>query len=316
MRPSRKVLILLVVLLGVAAVAIGVYVGRSGGTHMPPSASQASPGSTTAPVPEPSRGTGTVPPASRAPVQPAWSTGPRVTAETDPAAYLVAIRPGRHSGYDRVVFEFRGRVPGYDIRYVDQVGEDPSDRPVPLRGRAFLHVVFRHASTIEQLSSGSPPYRTTYVGPSVITPGLGTLLQVKQAGDFEAYLSLGVGLADRTGFRVVTLTGPPRVAIDVAHVQLGAFPGIWDIRTWEQAWEIQEAVDNGHQPWRASPTDVVVPYAISVLGVAQPIVRLVDADTVEVSKPGSGVVATVHVAQPVTHRPGGIWVITKVDRHS
>jgi hypothetical protein len=57
-----------------------------------------------------------------------------------------------------------------------------------------------------------------------------------------------------------------------------------------------------------------MPYAIDVLGVARPTVRLVDPHTVEVSKPGSGVIATVQVTQPVTRGSGGIWVITRVDR--
>lgn len=43
------------------------------------------------------------------------------------------------------------------------------------------------------------------------------LLQVRAAGDFESYLSLGIGLSQRAGFRVFTLTQPYRVVIDVAH---------------------------------------------------------------------------------------------------
>jgi hypothetical protein len=95
---------------------------------------------------------------------------------------------------------------------------------------------------------------------------------------------------------------------------LPTFPGIWDVRLWEQAWQVQDAVDDRHQPWRTSPTDSVMAYAIDVLGVARPTVRLVDPHTVEVSKPGSGVIATVQVTQPVTRGSGGIGVITRVDR--
>jgi hypothetical protein len=73
-------------------------------------------------------------------------------------------------------------------------------------------------------------------------------------------------------------------------------------------------VDDGHQPWRTSPTDSVMAYAIDVPGVARPTVRLVDLPTVEVSKPGSGVIATVQLTQPVTRGSGGTWVITRIHR--
>jgi hypothetical protein len=76
----------------------------------------------------------------------------------------------------------------------------------------------------------------TFRGPSTITPGLGSLLQVKAAGDFEGRLSFGIGLADRAGFRVLPLTNPSRVPIDVTRAPLPAFPGIWDVRTWKHAW--------------------------------------------------------------------------------
>ena len=51
----------------------------------------------------------------------------------------------------------------------------------------------------------------------VLTPRFPTLRQVKFGGDFEGYVSAGLGLADRVGFRVFTLTNPYRVVVDVAH---------------------------------------------------------------------------------------------------
>lgn len=50
-----------------------------------------------------------------------WTAGiidrPRSDA---PAAMLVAVRTGAHDGFDRVVFEFEERVPGYHIEYIDK----------------------------------------------------------------------------------------------------------------------------------------------------------------------------------------------------
>ena len=56
---------------------------------------------------------------------------------------LRVIRSGRHIGYERIVFEITGRPPAYEVRYVDQVRQDPSDRPVELQGTAFLSVVMQ-----------------------------------------------------------------------------------------------------------------------------------------------------------------------------
>jgi len=140
----------------------------------------------------------------------AWPTTRREAAGT--AGDLVAIRTARHGTFDRVVFQFAGRNrPGYSVEYVPRVTQDPSDRPVPLRGSAFMQVVFQGASTMDVQG------RKVYTGPATITPGLPTLKQIKLAGDFERVLSFGIGLDHKAGFQVQSLTGPSRVVIDVAH---------------------------------------------------------------------------------------------------
>ena len=40
-----------------------------------------------------------------------------VEATNRDTALLTDVRAARHEGYDRVVFEFRNAVPGYDVRY-------------------------------------------------------------------------------------------------------------------------------------------------------------------------------------------------------
>jgi len=122
-------------------------------------------------------------------VQQAWPTGPRTTKGT--GGLLVAIRAARHPGFDRVVFEFRGGLPPTSVRYVPYVLEDPRGGLLALQGRAFLQVVFQHTSTVDQRLSDP---RRTYTGPTVITPDLPSLAQMRLAGDFEAVLSFGLGL--------------------------------------------------------------------------------------------------------------------------
>ena len=137
--------------------------------------------------------------------------------------------------------------------------------------------------------------------------------------------------AGRISFRQPTGTGgsvifAERSAIDgdvlaatVVRVQLAAtppFPGIYEIRTWEQAYAIQDAVDDGHQPWRLSPTGVAGAYAEAVLlpGPAQASVRRTSPHTVAVRDPNGTLIATVDLVQPVKRGSGGIWVITRVGR--
>jgi hypothetical protein len=123
-------------------------------------------------------------------------------------AVLERVRIGRHAGFDRVVFEFKAGTPAWSARYVPKVVHDGSGRPVPLAGRAFIHIVFRRTS-IDRPSAGGPEI--------VRTPRLATLLQLKEAGDFEGVVSFGLGLRRKVGFRGFRLTAPGRIAIDVAH---------------------------------------------------------------------------------------------------
>jgi len=104
------------------------------------------------------------------------------------------------------------------------------------------------------------------------------------------------------------MTGPYRVVIDVDHVALGAFPGIWPVTSWPRYWELQYSWNNGHQPWLASPAMVVQAWARS-RGNGTPVVRQVDANTFKVTEPG-GRVDTVTGTRPIT--VPGPWVITTV----
>ena len=137
---------------------------------------------------------------------PSWPQQARSGPGSGSEGSLTAIRTGEHPGYDRVVFEFRGGVPGYHAGYVAEVRADASGKVVPLAGQAFLHLVFHPSSAYQ-----------TYHGPAVLRPGLPSLLQISAAGDFEGYLSFGLGLSQRVGFTISTLSGPSRVIVDIAH---------------------------------------------------------------------------------------------------
>lgn len=145
---------------------------------------------------------------------PGWSTSPVSKPGNSTgigSAALVAVRAARHDGYDRITFEFRGSRPGYSVQYVPQVTMDGSGAPVSLLGQAFLHVVFMRA--VAHDDSGTQ----TYTGPKVITTNFSSLKQAAFAGDFEGYVSFGLGVRNQVGFRVLELDDPPRIAIDVAN---------------------------------------------------------------------------------------------------
>lgn len=130
------------------------------------------------------------------------------TAVTTPT--LVAIRAAHHPGFDRLVFEFRGGLPAQrSARYVSQVIDDPSGKVVPLVGSARLLVRFFAADGHN--SQGHITY-----GPTRRTFALPGLIQVANAGDFEAVLSFGAGVARKEPFHLFTLTNPSRVVIDIS----------------------------------------------------------------------------------------------------
>ena len=130
-----------------------------------------------------------------------------------PGKYLTAVRTAKHAAYDRVVFQFSGGRPAVTAERVTAVYADPKGTKIPLPGHSFLHVVFRGASGF----CPQPAHRT-WTGPNVLTPRYPQLLAVAAAGDFEGYLSFGLGLSARGPYHVSTLTGPDRIVIDVSHV--------------------------------------------------------------------------------------------------
>jgi hypothetical protein len=124
---------------------------------------------------------------------------------------LVAVRTGSHDGYDRLVLQFRNGLPNWRVNYVDQVASE-SGATVPLEGAAFLYVD-THPATGHQ---DAAPFKQTYTGPHTLTPRYPMLRQVAWVDDFEGRVGFGLGLRRRTGFRVLELREPARLAIDVA----------------------------------------------------------------------------------------------------
>jgi len=124
---------------------------------------------------------------------------------------LIAVRSGRHEGFDRAVFEFRDGLPGYRIEYVKPpIIADPSGLPVQIAGNAFLQVRMEPAA-------GHDPNTGASTAPIEVSTGLPSLVEMKRAGDFEAVLTWVLGLRAEVDFRVFELMEPFRLVIDVKH---------------------------------------------------------------------------------------------------
>ncbi len=127
-------------------------------------------------------------------------------AQTNPR--LVAVRAAAHPGFDRVVFEFRGGLPARrQVRYVSRLVQDGSGALIPMPGRAILEVVVSNADAHNQAGSPTAPRR--------LTLPLKNVMRIERAGDFEAVVTYGIGVAIRRPFTVRTLRSPDRLVVDV-----------------------------------------------------------------------------------------------------
>lgn len=127
-------------------------------------------------------------------------------------ALLDQVTLGRHDGFDRVVFRFTNRVPGYRIGLVSPpITEDGSGEPVTVRGAAFLQVSMSASGFDSSVAEGQQIYN----GPRRVTGDAATVTEIVRTGDFEAVLTWVVGLGSSQPFRVTTTSNPPRLVIDI-----------------------------------------------------------------------------------------------------
>lgn len=180
----------------------------------------------------------------------------QIRRRTGGSGILREIRTGRHDGFDRVVFEFEGGVPGYWVRYTGVLRTGGGGVPVPTQGTALLEVVLSPVQTVTH----EPPYDLTYRAGREHAPRQRVVLHVVGTGEYEATDSFGIALTGRSGFRVLELDGPPRLAIDVAHDatsrMLDRGDRGADVRDWQQQLNVVQ-----HGFFAVSPTPLRRPLA-------------------------------------------------------
>jgi hypothetical protein len=131
-------------------------------------------------------------------------------------ALLRAVRVGRNPGFERIVFEFAGSaVPGYRVQWVDgPILADGSGEAVDVAGDAHLEIVMQPASGVDL---SAPQLTVVYDGPDRIPVAGQTELitDLVRTGDFESVLTWVAGATEQVPFRVLRLTDPTRVVVDL-----------------------------------------------------------------------------------------------------
>ena len=124
---------------------------------------------------------------------------------------LTGVRTGRHKGYDRLVFTFKGgSLPGYHLEYIDHpVRECGSGKVLGLPGDGWLLIRFR-------------PARMHDAGGTTVSPldrelGYPVVLRLVRSCDFEGTVAWVAAVAEPEEFRAFALEGPTRLVVDISH---------------------------------------------------------------------------------------------------
>jgi hypothetical protein len=137
---------------------------------------------------------------------PAFTCTDKSGGAASAAGTVYDVRVAHHDGYDRLVIGFptANAMPQYQLNQQTTAHfvRDASGQPVTLQGNAGIHLVLRNADLV----TGAP---------NDLRPNLPEIREVEQIGNFERVVSYGVGLATPACFRVLELSGPTRLVIDV-----------------------------------------------------------------------------------------------------
>lgn len=143
------------------------------------------------------------------------TTGRTERADTGTMTILHDVRAARHENFARVVFEFRERVPGSVVQYEKEPSECGSGMPAAPTGTAYLSVRF-FPSQAHAAPGDNPEAVASTIRDRNRRVNLHPLLGLRQTCDFEGVVTWVLGLADRRGYRVLTLESPPRLVVDIS----------------------------------------------------------------------------------------------------
>ena len=141
-------------------------------------------------------------------------TKTRQTHIIENQAQVTDVHVGNHNGFDTVVFDITSATrPGYHAIYAGGVLMDGQGRPLPLSGKDVIGVFISPPNEVggDATNEGAPTdLKRDYHG----------LLEVRSAGGSDGYVTYGLGVAGRDGFRVLLHKDNQthyRLQVDVAH---------------------------------------------------------------------------------------------------
>jgi hypothetical protein len=119
-----------------------------------------------------------------------------------PIPVITAVRTAAHPecGYDRLVLDISGPMPGYEIRYVTHVAADPGGVPVTLPGRSYLLITLHPANAHTEAGAATVTQRARALGYPELR---GYVL----SGDFEGVVTFVLGLQKKAAIRVGEVPG-------------------------------------------------------------------------------------------------------------
>ncbi len=176
------------------------------GASSPTATTSASSSPTATPSPQDSA-TPTAAPTPQATPQPLPVFSCADASGGDTASEVVAVRVGQHDGYDRLVIEFNGPIPAYSVkgRSGTSFTTSPKGQTVTLGGTNGVLIVMH-----------SIVNWTSYSGPLAFNPNFPILREARQIENFEGYQQWALGIQGSPCLRVITLTSPSRLVVDVA----------------------------------------------------------------------------------------------------
>jgi hypothetical protein len=130
---------------------------------------------------------------------------PPAAAVTIPT--VTAVRAAHHPGYDRLVLQFSGALPTATAAWKPYIVNPETGSRVAVAGHAFALISMTPAQGHTDTGHVTLPRRVTFALPN--------LTQLVVTEDFEAHVSIGLGLQRHTALHVQRLTSPSRVVIDV-----------------------------------------------------------------------------------------------------
>lgn len=153
------------------------------------------------------------PAAAEATVPQEWTAGVRQVRRAGAGpARVVDVRTARNEGFDRVVLQIDGaRVPGYRVEYVDRpVRQCGSGNPVEIAGQGALAITLNGAAAHDDRGNATVADRERRLN-------LPVMRELEFTCDFEGQVQVVVGVAAPNRYRVIELSNPTRLAVDVQH---------------------------------------------------------------------------------------------------